>query len=233
MFDANEGENPAAPQREERAKRLTDEPLGPSRPRPLRIRRVAEQQVHAAVSDLGQLSDIGLQAVHRRVIELPVARVEDSPGRRLDHERDRIGDRVRDPHELDAKRAELQRRLLGHRFDELGCRPHSVLVELRLDETEREPRGDDRLHLDFAQQVRKSPDVVLVAVRENDSAHTASLEVAHVGQQEIDSQMLVSRERKTGVHHEQLAGRLVHGRVLPDLAETAEGNDPQAVAHRR
>jgi len=57
-----------------------------------------------------------------------------------------------------------------------------VLVELRLDQAERQPRRDDRLHVYLAQQVRQAADVILVSVREDDCAHVASLEVADVGE---------------------------------------------------
>jgi hypothetical protein len=39
--------------------------------------------------------------------------------------------------------------------------------------------------------------------------------------------MLVSREGEPGIHDEQLAGRLVDGHVLADLAEAAERDDPK------
>ena len=120
MLDANEATRilPRA-EREDRAKRLADEALRARGPGALRVRRVAEQEVDAAVSDLGELADIGLEAVDRRVVELPVARVDDAAGGGLDDERDRVGDRVRDTDELDAERAELERGSPGSAVDEL------------------------------------------------------------------------------------------------------------------
>ena len=69
---------------------------------PLGVRRVAEQQVDAAVAELGEPADVGAQAVDRRVVELPVAGVEDAAGRGLDADADRVRDRVRHADELDA-----------------------------------------------------------------------------------------------------------------------------------
>ena len=88
MFDANEATRirPFA-QREDRAERLADEPLGAGVPGPLGVRRVAEQEVDAAVADLRERPDVGLQPVDGRVVELPVARVHDPAGSGLDDER--------------------------------------------------------------------------------------------------------------------------------------------------
>ena len=73
--------------------------------------------------------------------------------------------------------------------------------------------------------------MVLVPVREHDGAHAATFEVADVRQQEIDAEVLVAREGETGVHDDDLVPELVDGHVLADLAEAAERNDPQRVAH--
>ena len=80
----------------------------PVMPGPLGVRRVAEQQVDAAVAELGELADVGLQAVDGRVVELPVAGVQDAPGRGLDDDRHAVRDRVRHPDELEPERAELE-----------------------------------------------------------------------------------------------------------------------------
>ena len=63
----------------------------PGHPGPLGVRRVAEEQVDAAVAELGERADVGLEPVDRRVVELPVARVQHAPGGRLDHDRDASG----------------------------------------------------------------------------------------------------------------------------------------------
>ena len=82
----------------------------PVEPGSLGVRGVPEQEVDAAISDLRELADVRPETVHRRVVELPVARVHDAARTGLDDERDRVGDRVGDPDELDPKRAELERR---------------------------------------------------------------------------------------------------------------------------
>ena len=74
-------------QREDRAERLAHEPLGAGVPGPFGVRRVAEEQVDSAIADLREPADVRLEAVDRRVVELPVPRVDDAPRVGLDHER--------------------------------------------------------------------------------------------------------------------------------------------------
>ena len=138
---------------------------------------------------------------------------------------------MRNADELDVKRAELQWRAFGIPFDQLCCLTEPVLVELRLDEPEREPRRDHGLDLDLAEQVRQPADVILVPVREDHRSDAPSREVADVRKQEIDPEMLVSREREAGIDHEHLSPGLVHRHVLADLAQAAERDDPEGVAH--
>ena len=82
---------------------------------------------------------------------------------------------------------------------QLGGAQQAVLVELRLDEPERQPRRPDLVDLDLAHQVRQRADVILVRVREDDGAHTAIVEVAEVRQDQVDAEVLVARERHAGV----------------------------------
>ncbi len=86
----------------------------------------------------------------------------------------------------------------------------------------------------LAHQIRQRADVILVPVREHDRAHhlLPLAEVREVGQDEVDAEMLVAREREPGVDDDDRSVRLVDGHVLADLAEAAERNDP-AHAHRR
>ena len=129
---------------------------------------------------------------------------------------------------------ELDGIVAGRQLLQLGGAQQPVLVELRLDERERETRRDHERHPHLAHEVRERADVILVPVREHDRAHhlLPLAEVREVRQDEIDAEMLVAREREPGVDDDDRAVRLVDGHVLADLAEAAERNDP-AHAHRR
>ena len=169
-FEAKEEiEDAPAALRDDLAERLADDALGRRHAGPLGVRRVAEQEVDAAVADLGEPADVGPQAVDRRVVDLVVAGDDDPAAGRLEHDRDRVGDRVRHAHELEPERAELDRRALRVDLAQLGAAQQAVLVELRLDQPEREPRRPDLGRAHLAQQVRQRADVVLVPVREHDA----------------------------------------------------------------
>ena len=123
--------------------RLADDLLGLRDARPLGVRRVAEQEVDAAVADLGELADVGALAVDGRVVDLVVAGVHDPAARRLEDDRGGVRDRMRHAHELDPERAEIERLVSGGDLAQVGLAQQAVLVELRLHEPERQPRRDD------------------------------------------------------------------------------------------
>ena len=110
--------------------------------------------------------------------------------------------------------------------------PEPVLVQLRLHQRERQRCRDDGVDVDLAQEVGQPADVVLVAVREDDRANAPPFEVADVREQEVDAEVLVARERETRVDDDHLSPGLVDRHVLADLAEAAERDDAQRVAHR-
>jgi hypothetical protein len=83
--EGRDEDTPAA-HRDDLAERLPHEALRARHPGTLRVRRVAEQQVDTEVSDRRQLAHVGLEPVDRRVIELPVAGVQDPAGLGLDYD---------------------------------------------------------------------------------------------------------------------------------------------------
>src|SRR5699024_3531509 len=148
-----------------------------------------------------------------------------------DHDGQCVRDRVVDSQELEVERTQLVRVVL---LDDPRDRPDAVLLELRLDEGERERRAQDRDVAAVAQQVRDGTDVVLVAMGE-DEAHdpvVAPLEVGEVGQDQVDARLRRLREEDAAVDDEDLAAVLEDGHVAADLAEAAEGDDPQGFGGR-
>ena len=182
--------------------------------------------------DRGELADVRLEPVDGRVVELPVARVEHAPGGRLDHDRDAVGDRVRHPDELELEGADLDPVAVGVGLAERRRGAELVLVELRLHHREGQLGGDHLADLDLAENVRQRADVVLVAVREHDREQRPILEIREVRQHEVDAEVLVAREGEPGVDQDPLPVELVERHVLADLAEPAERNDAECVAHR-
>ena len=202
----------------------------PVMPGPLGVRRVAEQQVDAAVAELGEPADVGLQPVDRRVVELPVAGVEDAAGRRLEHDGDAVRDRVRHAHELEPERAELRsaRRPGSASRSSVDAR-EAVLVELRLDQPERQPRRD---HL-----VAPRPRAAGTAARRRGPRAPCVSTTARTRPVAEVRRSRAGRGRRRGARRagtrdprrrRRLAAELEDGHVLADLAETAERDDPQA-----
>src|SRR5439155_12775921 len=197
------------------------------------VRRVAEEPVAAPVSELCEPPDVRLHPVDGRVVDIVVARVEDSAGLRLDHHGDVVRDRMRHPDELKPESAEIQRWIFGPDLLQLRGPEQPVLVELRLDESERQPGGPDLRDRNFAQQVGQRADVMLVPVRDEECANPfrALAQVGEVRQDEIHAEMLVPRERQPGVDDQALAVDLENSHVLADLAEAAERDDSERAGH--
>ena len=156
------------------------------------------------------------------------------PPGRVEHDRDRVRDRVRDPDELHRALSDLDRPGFGIDLPELGRAEQAVLVELRLDQAHRQARRPDLVHAALAQEIRKPADVVLVRVREQHRADRPFpvAEVGEVREDQVDAEVLVPREREPRVDHESVVPRLDDRHVLADLAEASERNDPRAFRHR-
>ena len=85
------------------------------------------------------------------------------------------------------------------------------------------------------EQVGHGADVVLVAVGQHDRLDVVEpvLDVLEVREDQVDAGVVVLGEEHAAVDDEQLALRLDDGHVAADLAETAEGDDAQAVGGER
>ena len=210
-FDANDATRiRPLPRRDELAERLADEPLGAGDARPLGVRRVAEQQVDAAVADLREPADVGLQAVDRRVVELPVAG-ERGRGRRrssittatasgiecaIRTNSSSNGPMLRPaPSSGSASRSSAARSSPCSSSFDLTSPSVSRVAQTSRTRTSRSRYGS-------------APTWSSCAVREHDRA-AASLvaQVREVGQDEVDAEVLVAREREPGVDDDQLARR--------------------------
>ncbi len=225
-------EDAALPRRDDLPERLAHDPLRTREAWALGVRRVAEQEIDAAVSELGQPTDVRLQAVDGRVVELPVAGMEHTPRGGLDREPDRVRHRMGHADELDAERPQVERAGLGFDLPQLRGAKQAVLVELRLDEAERQPRRPDLRDAHLAHQVRQRAHVILVRVSQHHRTHRAVVQVTEVREDHVDAEVLVARERHAGVDDDALVVELVDGHVLPDLPQPAEGDHTQYIVHR-
>ncbi len=85
----------------------------------------------------------------------------------------------------------------------------------------------------FAQEIGEGADVVLVAVREDDRAKALALgeRVGEVGDDVVDPGQFVVREHQPAVDGEEVVAGLDEHHVEADLAEAAEGNEPDWGVH--
>ena len=109
---------------------------------------------------------------------------------------------------------------------------HPVLVELALDEAQRQRRAVNRYWgdvLELRQDVGDRADVVLMPVRDHDGAKVgeALLDVRHVRDDQIDSALFFFRKLAAAVEQDDVPSILDERHVLPDLAHTAQRDDPQ------
>lgn len=132
-----------------------------------------------------------------------------------------------DRHELAVEGAQAFAIALG---DLERVRADAVLLELRLDEGERQLGADQRDVRLLAQEVRNAADVVLVAVREHDAVDVVEAvpDGREVRQDQVDAGLLLLGEEDAAVDDEQAAVVLEDRHVAADLTEAAERGDAQA-----
>jgi hypothetical protein len=102
-----------------------------------------------------------------------------------------------------------------------------VLAQTAPDQAEGIRTRVDR-NLVSREQVGKGTDVVLVSVGEHHAVQLAAgLEIGEIGNDDVDAQMFFAREHHAGVHDETVVAEVIHHEVHPELAETAEGDEPE------
>ena len=195
------------------------------------VRRVAEQCQHALVAKLAEAREIHHAALYRGDVDLEVASVDDGSERGADCERNGVGDAVVHVYEFDRKRAETEGRadLLG---EYLRIVQQIVLFKLQLDERRGERHRVDR-HVQLLENVRHSTDMILMSVRDYDSADAGGvgLEIADVRQNHVDAVHILVREAHAAVNDDNIAAELKGSHVLSYLAKSAQRNDLQFRYH--
>ena len=209
-----------------------DGALGRDRPEILRVRRVRQEQVHAAAGLLGECLKIRRAVVERSLVELEVTGVQDGAPRRVDRDRDAVGDRMRHPEEPHRERPGRDV-VAGLHLAELRAIEHAVFLELPLKERERERRPVDRRR-ELTEEVRHGPDVILVAVGEDHGLELVGAlpQVLEVGKDEVDPGELGARERQPAVDDEDAPVELEQGHVAPDLPHPAQEHESWIGARR-
>ena len=186
------------------------------------VRRVGAEHEHALGAELGEPPVIGRLAVERARVELEVSGVHERADRRPDRQ-------------ADGERADLDAVARPHR-PEIGALGEPVLAEPFGDQGQRQRRAEDG-HARLSEEVGHRADVVLVAVGQEDSAEPVPLGegVGEVGDHVVDAGQLVGvGEHEATVDGDQIVAGLDEHHVEADLAESAEGDQPDGrLAQRR
>jgi hypothetical protein len=199
----------------------------------LGVGRIAQQQVHASTRLLRERVQVGGATVEGRLIDLEVAGVQDRAVGRVDHDRYPVRDRVRHAEESHREQP-CGRGLAGHHLTELGAVSDLVLLELALQERERERRPVDGQwwSLVVAEQVRERTDVVLMPVGQHDALDVVEPlpDVLEVREDEIDAGHLGVREGQPDVDDQDAVVELHARHVPPDLTDASEEDDARGSA---
>ena len=220
-------QDPALRRGEDGREPLADGALARRRPLLLGVGAVAEQQQDTLVADAREPGQVGRLALHRRGVDLEVARVHDDARGRSHDQRARVRDRMRGVHPFDVEAAERLGVAGPHRV-QLRCLDEPVLAQLVAQESEGQ-RGAVDGHRESRQHVRQRADVVLVAVREHDPADVgdALLQPRDVRDHEVDAEHLLLREHQPGVDDHDVVAAAQREHVAADLAEAAQRDQRQ------
>ena len=220
-------DHPAVERLHDLAERLADGPLRGGVAGVLGAGRVGQEADDALRAHLREDREVRELAVDRGVVELEVAGVDDHADRRPEGDPHRVRDRVADPERDDAERPDLE--LVARLEGEERVVVELVLLDLVAEEPAGEGRGVDRHARELRQDVRQPADMVLVGVgdQERPDVRLPLAEVGDVGDDEVDPEHLLVGEHQAAVDHDDVVAVLEHVHVLPDLADTAERDDPK------
>jgi hypothetical protein len=194
------------------------------------VGRIAGQSEHAGVADRAQLRLRRGIAKLRRVVELPVAGVEDAAVRRVDQQRVALGDRMGERDVAEAERPEPE---IALHLDcvELHLPGQPLLLQLAGDQPGGERRRVER-HAEIVGEIRNGADMVLMAVGEDDAEQVLAplLDEGEIGQDQFDAGIGRIGEGEAKVDHDPFALAAVEIDVHANLAGAAEREEEQFLA---
>ena len=197
-------------------------PLRGREPGPLRIGGITHQRQDAFLPQLRKALQIDGVSEDRRVVHLEIPCVHHHPHRGIDGQGRRVHDAVVGLDELHAEVAQVDGLPELHHFP---LRPSGqlMLLQLVLDDAHGEPGGIDG-HIDFPEHIGKRPDMVLMAVGDHEALHLVDivLQIGHIGNDKVNPQHIVRRERKAAVHHDNTVFVLERSNVHANLLQTPQ-----------
>ena len=191
---------------------------------------IADQSEHARIADRAQLRLGRGVAELRRVVELPVAGVEDAAVGRVDQQRIALGDRMGERDVAEAERAEPE---IAAELDRVqrDLPEQPLLLELARDQPGGERRRVER-HAEIGGEIGDRADMVLMAVGEDDAEQVGAilLDEGEVGQDQLDPRIIGIGEGQAEIDHHPFALAAVEIDVHADLARAAEREEQEFFA---
>jgi hypothetical protein len=219
-------DDPLVAAREHAVEHRRDVLLGGGETGDLGVGGVGEEEVDPLLPQPGERAEVGDPAVERKLVHLEVARVQHQGRAGADRDGQGVGDRVVDGDELELVGAEREPVARLHLV--VDGLPQPVLAELGVQQGERQLGAHQRDVATLAQEVRRSADVVLMAVGEDQRLHLVEpvSDRVEVGQDQVDARVGLLGEEHATVDDQQATVVLEDGHVATDLAQSAERIDP-------
>ena len=182
---------------------------------------VSDQRQDAAVADGGQLRGRSRRAHLRRIIQLPVAGVEDAAIGRIDDERVAFGDGVGKRDIGETERAQLERAAHGDDL-ELHLVLQPFFLQLLRNQAGGERGGIER-HLQFSGEIGDGADMIFMAVGEHDAEQilAALLDEGEIGQHHVDAGIARVTKGHAEIDHHPFALAAIEIDVHANLAGAA------------
>jgi hypothetical protein len=184
---------------------------------------VAEEGENTFVAVTSEGVEVEGSATDGSLVDLEVAGMNYYAEGSAHGERDAIDRAVGYRNEFDFERANFDEAATGDDLAEGGGLEQASFVQALLYECEGEARAVHG-HVQVAKDVWERPDVVFVAMREDDGANVGAilLKVSDVGNDEIDAEKLGFREHHAGVDDEDVVADPQGHHVHAEFAEAAE-----------
>ena len=165
------------------------------------------------------------------MVYLEIAGVHHQAQGRLDNQAHGIGDAVANAEPLHNELTELD--LLSRLYYlQPGAADGPILLQLHLYETRGQPGRIDG-YVQVPQHVGQGAGMVLVAVGDQDCPDFVPvlLEIGYIWYDQVYPQHVLLREEHSGIDNDNIVIALQGHHVLPNLTETAQGDDFQRLFH--
>ena len=180
------------------------------------VRRVRHQQQNALLTELRKARKVDHAALRGGEIDLKVARVDNDARRGVQRKTHSVGNGVVYVDKLHVEAAELNVR--ARRCDVQLHIAEVVLLELIRNQRHRQRRAIHR-HIDLFEQIRQGTDVVLMTVRDDNTADAVLvfLNKCEIRNNRVDAGHFLVREGKAAVHDNHVVFALKQREILADF----------------